>query len=378
MKELSPYKKHLCLIGGGHSHVTVIKQWIKKPITDTHVTLVSPDIYTPYSGMLPGLIAGHYSYEDCHINLQRLCNWAGVQFLSNAVEMINPDLKTIHCTQLKSIKYDLLSINIGSRPAINDIKGADSFGSTVKPVKDFLNQWFEWIHAHSESKQKQHIVVVGGGAAGIEVLLAMHYRLRNTTSINAAFTLICADQTILPSHNPAVQNFFLRYLQSLNITVIKNCRVTTINLHQLHLQDGSFIQYDFTVWAIHAGAHPWPAKSSLKCNVHGFIKVDQYLRSISHPDIFAAGDSAAFMPRSIPKAGVFAVREGPILFKNLIASLKHQPLVPFRPQQNYLSLLTTGDRYAVVSYGAIFLRGKWVWHWKNHIDQTFMRQFKKP
>ncbi|MDR4517250.1 MAG: FAD-dependent oxidoreductase [Nitrosomonas sp.] len=376
MKALSPCKKHLCLIGGGHSHVTVIKQWIKKPIADTRVTLVSPDIYTPYSGMLPGLIAGHYSFEDCHINLQRLCNWAGVQFLSSTVEMINPDLKTIHCTQIRPVKYDLLSINIGSRPAIDDIQGADSFGSTIKPVKDFLNQWSEWLSTHSESKHKQRIVVVGGGAAGVEVLLAMYYRLQSTTSINAAFTLICADQTILPSHNPAVQNFFLHYLQSLNITIIRNSHVTAINRHQLHLQDETSIQYDFTVWAIHAGAHPWPAKSSLKCNAHGFIEVDRFLRSTSHQDIFAAGDSVSFMPRSLPKAGVFAVREGPVLFKNLIATLQHQPLVPFRPQQNFLSLLTTGDRYAVASRGAIFFQGKWVWHWKNHIDQAFMRQFK--
>lgn len=376
MKVLSSHKKHLCLIGGGHSHVTVIKRLIREPIPDIHVTLVSPDTCTPYSGMLPGLIAGHYSYEECHIDLQRLCLLAGVQFLCTAVEMINPDLRTIHCARFSSIEYDLLSINVGSRPAIDNIEGADIFGSSVKPVKIFLNHWNQWLSAHLESKQKQHILVVGGGAAGVEILLAMHHRLKNTTSIRAAFTLICADKTILSSHNQAVQNFFLKHLQSLNITIIKNSLVTAIDKNQLYLKDGSSIKYDFTAWTVHAGAYQWPAESGLNCDDHGFIEVDQYLRSISHSDIFAAGDCAAFTPRSLPKAGVFAVREGPILFRNLIATLKHQSLVPFRPQKYFLSLLTTGNRHAIASRGSIFFQGKWVWYWKNHIDQSFVRQFK--
>lgn len=326
--------------------------------------------------MLPGLIAGHYSYEDCHIDLHRLCNQAGVQFIHSTVERINPDSRTIYSTQFPPFNYDLLSLNIGSRPAIEDIEGANSFGSAIKPVKNFFNNWVKWIESHFASKQKQHFVVVGGGAAGVEVLLAMQYRLQNSTPINAVFTLICTDQTPLTSHNQAVQKFFRQYLQSRNIKIIKNSHVTSIDKYQLHLNDGTLIQYDFTVWTIHAGAHPWPATSGLQCDESGFIEVDQYLRSLSHPNIFAAGDCAAFTPRLLPKAGVFAVREGPILYKNLNASLMQQPLAPFKPQKHFLSLLTTGERHAVASRNFIFLQGKWVWYWKNYIDKTFMQHFK--
>ncbi|SFL25285.1 selenide, water dikinase [Nitrosomonas aestuarii] len=376
MKAYSPRKKQLCLVGGGHSHVTVIRQLALKPLPGIQVTLISPDIFTPYSGMLPGLIAGHYTHQDCHINLHRLCRWAGIQFHRGFVKRINPDLRELSCAQHPPIKYDLLSINIGSQPAIENILGANTFGYTIKPINNFLHHWQRWLEFCAKSKQKQHIVVVGGGAAGVEVLLAMHYRLRNTTSINAAFTLICSDNAILPSHNPAVQAFFLRHFQSLNIRIIKNCFVASIDRQQLQLMDGSSIDYDFTVWAIHAGAQTWPAMSGLKCDNHGFIEVDQFLRSTSHPNIFAVGDSAAFTPRNLPKAGVYAVRQGSVLFNNILATFKQQPLAPFKPQQRFLSLLTTGGHHAVASRGFIFFQGKWVWYWKNHIDQSFMNRFK--
>ena len=376
MKEHSFGKKRLCLIGGGHSHVTIIKQLAIKPVADIQVTLVSPDTYTPYSGMLPGLIAGHYSFEDCHINLDRLCQWAGVKFIHRAVTKIDPDSHHIYAAQFSPIQYDLLSINIGSQPATSDIRGADNYGHTIKPVKIFLQQWQQWLETHAGLKQIQRIVVVGGGAAGVEVLLAMHYRLQNTTSIKAEFTLINSSQRILSSHNQTVQNFFQRHLQSLDIKVLNSSYVTSINQQQLHLKDGSSVDFDFTVWAIHASAQSWLMAGGLKCDSNGFVEVDQYLRSISHPDIFAAGDSAAFLPRPLPKAGVYAVRQGPVLLKNIIATFRQQPLITFKPQQHFLSLLTTGRRHAIASRGPLFLKGKWVWYWKNHIDQSFMRRFK--
>ena len=374
MKAHLSNKKHLCLIGGGHSHAIVIKQLLEKPLSDVDITLISPDTHTAYSGMLPGLIAGHYSFEECHIDLHRLCQWAGVRFVRGAVDRINPDLQVIHCPKLLPIKYDLLSVNIGSHPAILNIRGAEIYGHAIKPVSNFLLHWFSWLQSHAESKQNQHIVVVGSGAAGIEVLLAMHYRLQNTTAITATYTLINANSTILTTHNRTVQNFFLSHLRSLNITV-RNGHISSIDQDMLYFQDGSSLEYDFAVWAIHAGAYSWPAESSLTCDARGFIMVDQYLRSITHHNIFATGDCAAFSPQALPKAGVFAVRQGPALSNNLIATLTKKELRPFKPQQRFLSLLTTGRKHAVASRGFFFLQGKWVWHWKNYIDRKFMQHF---
>lgn len=379
MMVLTPYKKDLRLIGGGHSHVAVIKKLGMYPIPGVRATLISDDTLTPYSGMLPGLIAGHYTFEDVHIDLRKLCQWAGVQFIRSEVRYIDPLTKKIFCHQYPSLRYDLLSINIGSQPALSSIKGATVHGYPIKPVKQFLKNWRQWLETAQISNDSKRIVVIGGGAAGIEVLLAMHYKLCNTNSIHANFTLVCSDQNILNSHNKRVQEFFKHHLQTLGITIINGKHVISINEHQLLFDDNTTLDYDFSAWAINAGAQPWPEKSGLKCDNKGFIQVDQYLRSISHSDIFSAGDSAAFMPTPLPKAGVYAVRQGSVLAKNIVARLKNRHLMTFKPQQHFLSLLTTGGRHAVASRGPLFACGKWVWLWKNHIDRAFMARFNpKP
>ncbi|MEK6595049.1 MAG: FAD-dependent oxidoreductase, partial [Pseudomonadota bacterium] len=222
---LTSYKQDLRLIGGGHAHVAVIKKWKMRPVPGVRVTLISTDTLTPYSGMLPGLIAGHYTLEDCHIDLRKLCQWAGVQFIPSEVEHIDPLAKKIFCRQYPPLRYDLLSINIGSQPALNNIQGATMHGHPIKPVRQFLQNWRQWLETAQTSNGSKRIVVIGGGAAGIEILLAMHYKLRNTTAIHANFTLVCADQSILSSHNERVRAFFKHHLQALDITIISGKHV---------------------------------------------------------------------------------------------------------------------------------------------------------
>lgn len=373
---LTKKNKELLLIGGGHSHIVAIKQLAMKPLTDFRVTLISSDAMTPYSGMLPGLIAGHYTFEDCHIDLRMLCQWAGIKFIHSEAARIDTSEKQIECQDKLSLHYDVLSINVGSRPALQSIPGAISFGFPVKPVKQFHQHWQQWLTTKQQSNQLQRIVVVGGGAAGIEILLALRYRLVNMTSIRADFTLICADSCILNSHNKKVRDFFLRLLQTLGVKLIQGKHVISAAKHQLILDDHTRHDYDFLAWAIHAEAQPWLGKSGLACDSHGFIQVDEYLRSISHPNIFAAGDCAAFKPTPLPKAGVYAVRQGPFLAKNISAQLVgHGHLHSYKPQRYFLSLLTTGERHAVASRGVFFAHGKWVWLWKNYIDRSFIASF---
>ncbi|SFE99536.1 FAD-dependent oxidoreductase [Nitrosomonas sp. Nm166] len=371
---LTPHKKEICLIGGGHSHITAIKKLKRRPLPGVRVTLISNEALTPYSGMLPGLIAGHYTFEDCHIDLQKLCRWANVRFIRSEVQRIDPVAKKIYCHGYSHQYYDLLSIDIGSQPALYDIKGAIAYGCSIKPINQFLQDWQQWLKTASVSNCSKRVVVIGSGAAGIEILLAMHYKLCNTTSIQADFTLIGASQNILNSYNKRVQAFFKHYLDTLGITVISGKRVISIDRHQLTLEGGTTLNYDFSVWTIHAGAQNWPEASGLECD-KGFIRVDQYLRSISHPDIFAVGDCAAFTPWPLPKAGVYAVRQGSVLTNNIIAALEKRPLLAFKPQKRFLSLLTTGNRHAVAAWGPLFASGKWVWLWKNYIDRAFIAHF---
>ena len=376
---LTTHNKDLRLIGGGHSHIAVIKRLGMKSLPGARITLISSDTMTPYSGMLPGFIAGHYAFEDCHIDLRKLCQWAGVQFIRSEVMHIDPIKKHIICQDYPSLRYDVLSIDAGSRPALDSIKDADRYGCPVKPVKQFLEYWHRWLSGAESSNRLQRIVVVGGGAAGIEILLALRHKLVATTSIRAEFTLVSADSPILGTYNERMRHYFQRHLQMLGVRVICGHRVISADRHRLTLDDQSQLDCDFAAWAIHAGAQSWPAQSGLACDERGFIQVDRYLRSVSHPDIFAAGDCAAFTPHPLPKAGVYAVRQGPVLAKNLVAQLENRPLQTFKPQRLFLSLLTTGDRHAVASRGAFFANGKGVWHWKDFIDRRFMARFNpKP
>lgn len=373
---LTQTNKDLLLIGGGHSHLIAIKQLAMKPLTGVRITLISSDTMTPYSGMLPGLIAGHYSYEDCHVDLRILCQWAGIKFIHCKVTHIDPSLKQINCQDNLLLHYDILSINVGAQPALPSIPGASIYGCPVKPIKQFLQQWQHWLTTQSRSSRVRRIVIVGGGAAGIEILLALHYRISKTTSICAQFTLICADSHILKSYNKKVQDFFYQLLQAHGIRLIQGRYVVSALEHQLVLNDYTRHGYDFLIWAIHASAQSWLEKSRLACDNNGFIQVDEYLRSISHPDVFATGDCAAFTPMPLPKTGVYAVRQGPLLAKNISTQLVgYTHLQPYKPQRFFLSLLTTGGRHAVASRGTFFTHGKWVWLWKNHIDRSFMASF---
>lgn len=368
------FKKDLRLIGGGHSHVTVIKRMAARPIPGVKVTLISDDAYTPYSGMLPGLIAGHYSFDDCHIDLRKLCQWAGIQFVRSSVKTIQPEHKKIICHAYPALRYDLLSINIGSRPALECIQGARKCGYAVKPIDQFIDNWGQWITSLT-TDSKPHVVVVGGGAAGVEVILAMQHRLQQVGAKNARFTLVCSDEGVLAAHNIRVQQYFQQFLQSLGVTLVTGKRVVSASEYKISLSDDTALSADFVAWAINAGAQPWLAESGVECDENGFVKVNQYLDSVSHPDIFAAGDCAAFTPEALPKAGVYAVRQGPILAKNLASSFCQRSLRPYRPQRRFLSLLSAGKRHAVVSWGNLFASGRWVWYWKNYIDRRFMARF---
>lgn len=345
------------------------------PFPGASVTLISPDALTSYSGMIPGLIAGHYAFEECHINLKKLCRWAGVQFIESKVHALDLLSRQVVCDRHPPVHYDLLSINTGSQPALHQIQGATHYGHPIKPVRSFLQGWQSWLGSNRHSHQPPRVAVIGGGAAGIEILLAMHYKMHRQYSRQSDFTLVCADRQILGTHNKQVQDFFDQNLRSAGITIIRGKRVIAIDRQQIFLDDQTSLQYDFAVWCIHATALPWLKESGIQCDEKGFVMVDQNLRSISHAEIFASGDAASFCPVSLPKAGVYAVRQGPVLAKNIAALLQNQPLSPYQPQRRYLNLLTTGERYAVASWGNFFAKGKWVWYWKNLIDRSFISRF---
>lgn len=365
--------KRLLLIGGGHSHVEVLLRFALSPEPGVELTLVNPHPLAGYSGMLPGLVAGHYRREDCYIDLVGLARRAACRFVRSAVNGLHVDAKLAFCIDGRTFPWDIASIDIGSRPATLEVPGAAEYALAVKPIERFLRNWDALVEQQRNSPSALRVAVVGGGAAGVETALAMQHRLRGTGE--ARFCLITDMQDVLPTHAPAVRRIFRRVLSARGIEVYSGRKVVAVRSDAVVLAGGAAVASDVTVWATGASAPFWPRACGLATDAAGFIRVGPTLQSVTRPDIFASGDIASMdaMPR--PKSGVYAVRQGPPLAENLRLLLRGRPLVPYSAQRQALALIGTGDRHAVASRGRLALEGAWVWKWKDWIDRRFMRRY---
>lgn len=374
--------KDLILIGGGHAHVSVLRKFGMKPIPGLRLTLVTRDIHTPYSGMLPGYIAGHYEYDECHIDLGPLARFANARLYHDEVTGLDLSNKLIHVTDRPPISYDLLSINSGSRPSVIDVPGADEYALVAKPIDIFLQRWEELQQQVLQSKGDFKIVIVGGGAGGVELALSAQLRLQTLLAskqddpTRLKFSLLTQGSGILSTHNKGVQKRFTKVLADRNIEVLFNHSVNQITQTYVSVDNGKQIKADACIFVTNASSPSWPRESGLDVDPEGFISVNDYLQSTSHADVFAVGDVASLSdPR--PKSGVFAVRQGPVLTKNLISSATNKSLTKYRPQKNFLGLISTGNKYAIASRGSWSWQGKWLWRIKNWIDWQFMDKFNQ-
>jgi selenide,water dikinase len=377
----TPIVKDLVLIGGGHSHVTVLKRFGMKPVPGVRLTLICRDIHTPYSGMLPGFVAGHYDYDDVHIDLGALARFAGARFFRSEVNGLDLAAKIAICDNRPPVPYDLLSINTGSAPRATDVPGATEHAVPVKPISGFLPRWERLRELALSRPGPMRIAVVGAGAGGVELLLAIQYRLKRLlidsgrSSDSLEFHLFNDREHILPTHNERVRGIFTALLRDRGVTVHAGAAVIEVGSGRLRTDRGDTIAADEILWVTEAGAPAWPGGSGLAVDGRGFILLSDTLRSISHPEVFAAGDVASVVGHPRPKSGVFAVRQGPPLADNLRRVLLGRPARPFRPQRQFLSLISTGNRYAVASRGRWSAQGRVVWLCKDWIDRRFMRKF---
>ena len=370
-----PIVKDLVLIGGGHSHVIVLKRLGMRPIPGVRVTLIARDIEAPYSGMLPGLIAGHYTYDQIHIDLAPLAQFAGARLYHDDVVGLDLEHREVHCRNRPPVQYDVVSVDIGVTPALQ-AGGAQQHAVSVKPISTLVQRWERLRERVRRRSRPLKIGVVGAGAAGVELTLAVQYGLRQAQpEVAHDFHLFGAADSVLPTHNRRTQRIFQRVLGDRGVRVHVPRRVVQVESDGVVTDDGARHALDEVIWATEAQAQPWPGDSGLDVDERGFIRVDDTLQSRSHPGVFASGDVAAAVNHPREKAGVFAVRQGGPLEANLRRALTSERLEPFRPQRKFLSLVSTGDRYAVASRGWWSLEGAWVWRWKNWIDQRFMRRF---
>jgi selenide,water dikinase len=377
-----PVAKDLVLIGGGHSHVAVLKRFGMHPVPGLRLTLVTRDIDTPYSGMLPGLVAGHYGFDECHIDLGPLARFAGARLYHAEVDGVDLANRLVHAPGRPPIAYDLLSINTGSRPNRVDIPGVDEFALAAKPIDVFLQRWHRLVQDVHEHEGSFRIVVVGGGAGGVELALSTQWRLRQVLQAAGKdpamlhFQLLTRGGGIMPGHSPGVRERFERIFAERSIPIRTDSPVTAVTQDHVVMADGDAVPADAVIWVTSASAPAWLRESGLAVDDAGFIRVDDSLRSLSNDNVFAAGDVAS-LPDARPKSGVFAVRQGRVLADNLRAAATGARLRPYRAQKRFLGLISTGDRYAVASYGGWSYESAWLWQAKDWIDRRFMRKYSE-
>jgi selenide,water dikinase len=326
--------------------------------------------------MLPGLIAGHYHFQDCHIDLARLAQQCGVRFLPLRACGIDTACRQVALSDGTLLDYDIVSLDVGSTPPTAGIPGAADHAIAAKPFTTFAQRWDRLV-ASAEAGTLRKLVVIGGGAAGLELVLAMHYRLARASMPHSTDYAVVTDaHCVLPDHNGRTRAALERVLAERHIAVHLNAPVTRIDSDAVILSGADRIASDATIWATGASAPSWLANTGLALDARGFIRINECLSSVSHGDIFAAGDCATIEGHRYPKSGVYAVRQGPVLAENLRRALSGERQSSYRPQARALALISTGNRYAVASYDGIALEGSWVWRWKDYIDRNFMRRYR--
>jgi pyridine nucleotide-disulfide oxidoreductase family protein len=360
----------LLLIGAGHAHVQLLRAWAREPVPGVELVLVTPGPLAPYSGMVPGWLAGQYRYEEICIDAAALAAAAGARLVTGSLQALDPDRRTAQLDSGETIAWDWLSLNNGS--TLDPPAGLGPPVLALRPLAALQPAWDTLLarHAADTTTRALRLMAVGAGAAGFEVLLAARARLlalRPDRPVEA--TLLSRGPDLLAGLAPGAVRAAWRALQRAGVRVQLGTTLTPA------LAAGQ----DLLLWATGAQAHGWQRdaarRGTLAVDAQGFVRVDAQLRSVSHPRVFAVGDCAAFDP-PLPKAGVYAVRQGPVLAAQLRAALAGaRPPPGYQPQPRFLVLLATGDDRAIASRGRLWASGRWVGRWKTHIDRGFIAGF---
>ncbi len=372
-----PLTRNLVLIGGGHSHALVLLEWAGNPVPGTRLTLVNESATAPYTGMLPGYIAGHYQRHELQIDIVRLGGSVGAKVVVAKAVGLDCQQKQVRLKGRPSLPYDILSINIGVNSKLDMIPGYREHASPAKPLAGFAARWDAFLENLAALSTDPGVVVLGGGVAGVELALAMSYRLREAGVPKPRVTICEREQQLLSEVSGLCRSLLMRKLNQYEIIRLCGRSVTEINRSHVVFEGGNRLRADFVVGATGARPHDWPQMSSLRTE-DGFICVDRYLRSSNTPDVFAVGDCCHFTERPLQKSGVFAIRQAPVLSHNLRSSLARSRLRPYRPQGDFLKIVSTGARTAVASKFGVAMSGHAMWNWKDRIDRRFMNKFSFP
>ena len=364
--------KRLLLLGGGHAHAVVLRGLVGAPLSDTRVTLVTPHDLHTYSGMLPGLVAGHYTVDDVQFDLAGLARAAGAELVPDSAAGLDLALGVAELEDGRRIAYDIVSLNLGSAPNTSRAPGAAKYSLPAKPFERFLEGWYAMLA--QDASQVPTISLVGAGAAGVELAMAIRHR----------FMILGREVRVVlysekPSFAAPLMQRIAGALQRSGVELRADTVVEAVERGEtgpVLVVRGEREPCDAVIWTAGAAPLPWFAASGLATDEHGFVLVDETLRSTSHPAVFAVGDCATLRDARHPKSGVFAVRHGNALARNLRCAVEGRNLARYAPQKQVLALISCGARYAIADWGGLAAEGEWVWRWKDWLDRRWVQGFK--
>jgi selenide,water dikinase len=368
--------RSLVLVGGGHAHIQVLRSFAREPLRDVRLVLVADHPTAVYSGMVPAVVAGTLPREALEIDLRPLARSAGAELVIAAATGLDVHARRIAVSGRDAIPYTVASFDIGSRVAGLDVPGARDFAIATRPIGRLVAE-AEALAARARASGRARVVVVGAGAAGVELALALRARMTLEGARSAELSLVDAAPRVLGGHAPGVARRARRALDRQHVSLHLGAPVIAVEHDRILLEGGTVLPFDALVWAAGAASEPLFLASDVATDERGFVRVRPTLQLVDECDVFAAGDCARFEP-DLPKAGVYAVRQGPVLAHNLRAHLTGDPLQTYRPQRDFLALLNLGDGTALGTKWGVAFEGRWVLAWKHRIDRAFVRQFQLP
>ena len=364
-----PYTRDLVLVGGGHAHALVLKSWGMDPLFGARLTVINPGPKVPYTGMLPGYVAGHYKRNEIEIDLVRLCRHAGARLIFDKVDGIDRVNKELILEGRGPVAYDVASFDVGLTSKM-DLPGLAEYGTGAKPLDAYATKWHKFLQQVSQGKLAPKVVVIGGGFSGCELAMAMAFAMR---SIGATPSVTLIESSSCISGGGNTERKILPAMENLGIKIKTGVNVSEICPDKVILEGQAPVMAAFCVSAIGGVAHDWITKTDLT-QKKGFIEINGQLGVVGDESLFAVGDCAVMAHAERPKAGVFAVRAAPILHYNMRAALTGGKRKTWYPQKNYLKLLSLGGQSAIAEKFGFSLKMKFMWRWKDRIDQNFLER----
>jgi selenide,water dikinase len=376
--DAGPAAKPVVLLGIGHTNAHVIKEWVSNPIPGHRLVCVSKFPNSTYSGMLPGTLGRQFEEHEMRVPLRELADRAGAELVLADASGIDLRRGELTFSDRVAIPFAAMSIGVGSMPI-----GWEAFSDrpnfvAIKPMQTFLSRLHACLDtAVAKSSDRVRVAMVGGGVAGVEIALCLQQLWqRRGEKIALQIDIFTSSDRVAGGMRPRSVRRIERLLNRRGIVVHAGHRVTKVEQQQIETDGGSHFQADCVIWATGAAPPPVIEQLGLRTDERGFIATKPTLQSFSDDRIFAVGDSGTVVDHPAPKAGVYAVRQCPILWHNLRAFLRREPLEAFRPQSDFLKLLNTGDGKALMEYGRLTVHARWCWHLKTWIDKHFIQEFQ--